>query len=139
MQGQTLRYAGNHYIAQDLRRLKSIRSLSDDLEAIFDIVCGLIAETAWPPPYDFCGGMITQFEVDGEKFICFKERVPTTNPQLSPSHGCRIIYALGVSSMAFIPLLVYRANEEGRDYQINSKKFKLTSSNLGKIINERLK
>lgn len=139
MQGQELRYAGNDYIKQDLRRLKSISSLVGDIEAIFNIVSGLVAETAWPPPYNFCGGMITQFEIDGELFVCFKERVPTVSPKLSPSNGCRIIYALSVKSVSFIPLLIYRANEEGTDYQINGKKFRLSSSNLGKIINEKLK
>lgn len=139
MQAQTLRHAGKDFIKQDLRRLKTIKSLPADLESIFDIVCGLVSETGWPPNYDFCGGIITQFKVDGEEFICFKERVPTANPLLSPANGCRIIYALGISSMTFVPLLVYRANEEGCDYKINGKKFKLTSSSLSKIINEKMK
>lgn len=133
-----LKYAGNNYIKQDLRRLKSLRSLSQDIETIFTIVRGHLAEMAWPPPFHSFGGMITQFDSDNESFLCFKERVPITNPKLTPAQGCRLIFALDIGSRVFIPLLLYRANEEGRDYQINGKKFKLTSGNLGKIINQKL-
>ena len=135
MSRQSLKYAGNEFIKQDLRRLKSIKSLEVDLEAVFNLIQGLVEETTWPPPLDFCGGLIAEFDIDGERFTCFKDRVPTVNPRLTPSNGCRLIYALGSNSRTFIPLLVYRANEEGKMYLINGKKLSLTSGNLGKIIN----
>lgn len=139
MQGQQLKYAGNYFIKQDLRRLKSISSLEQDILEAFSVVRGLIDETSWPPPFDFCGGLITKLSIDDEVFLCFKDRVPTVRPKLNPSSGCRLIYALGIDSQAYVPLLLYRANEEGETYSINNKKFNLTSSNLGKIINEKLK
>lgn len=139
MQGQSLKYVGIEFIKQDLRRLKSISSLENDIEEVFNVVSGYVEETSWPPPFDFCGGLITKLDIEGEVFLCFKERVPTASPKLTPSNGCRLVYALGVTSYTFIPLLVYRANEEGTAYSINNKRFNLTSSNLGKIINEKLK
>lgn len=138
MQRHDLKYAGNEFIKNDFRRLKVIKSLENDLLEIFKWVQGLVEESSWPPPYDFCGGLITELQFQDERFICFKVRVPTTRPKLSPSNGCRLIYAFATINMKFIPLLLYRASEEGKDYSIAGKKFKITSSNLGKIINEKL-
>lgn len=134
-----LRYAGNDLILSDLKRLKKIKSLPEDISSIHKLINGMSEESGWPPPVDFCGGLITEFVIDDEKFMCFKDRVPTSNPKLTPSQGCRLIFALSIKSRSFIPLLVFRANEEGQDYMINGKKYKLTSSNFGKIIDEKLK
>ena len=139
MQGRQLKYVGNAFIEHDLRRLKKLTSLSDDLHSVYEIISGLVEELQWPPPYSFCGGLIAEIEIDGERYLCFKDRVPIKNPSMSPSNGCRLVYALGVSTHTFIPLLVYSAKEEKETYNINNKKYSLTSSNLGKIINEKLK
>lgn len=139
MQEPQLRYAGNDFIRSDFRRLKKIKSLEADIEEVFKVICGLVEEANWPPHVDFCGGLITELSIEDEIFRCFKDRVPTTNPPLTPSNGCRLIYAIGIESRTFIPLLVFRASEEGTMYKINSKQFKLTSSNFGKIIDEKLK
>ena len=139
MQEQPLKYVGNEFIENDLKRLKVISSLADDVKDAFNVICGYVEETNWPPLVDFCGGLITELPIEGEIFKCYKDRVPNKKPRFSPSKGCRLIYALGTKSKTFIPLLVFRSNEEGTMYAINNKQFKITSSNFGKIINEKLK
>jgi len=71
--------------------------------------------------------------------LCFKDRVPITNPRLSPSKGARFIYAIIKEYKAFIPLLIFSADEEGKLYEINRKRIPLTKSGFGKIIREKIK
>ncbi len=70
--------------------------------------------------------------------LCFKDRVPITNPPLSSSKGARLIYAIIKEYKLFIPLLVFSANEEGEFYEINRKKIRLTKSGFGNIIREKI-
>lgn len=136
MQGPPLSYAGDDFIKSDLKRLKKWRSASEDIKSQCDIVSGALNEL--PPLFNFCGGLITKIEIEDEVFYCYKDRVPITDPKMSPSEGGRILFAIATKSKAFIPLVFYAAKEEGTMYSINSKQFKLTSTNLGKIINEKL-
>ena len=138
---QELKYAGNDYIEGDLKRLKRLVSLKDDLLDEFNIIRGYWPiELPWPPPdFGFLDGLITKCEVDGELFKVYKDRIPISRPKMSPSEGCRLIFAIGCKSYTFVPLLVYSAKEEKGFYVINNKKFSLKSGNLGKIIGEKLR
>jgi hypothetical protein len=141
MQILELKYAGNNFIANDLKRLKNLRSLVDDLNDEFKVISGYWPdELPWPPPNTgLCDGLITQYKIDGELFKVYKDRIPIAQPKMSPSKGCRLIFAIGCESFTFIPLLLYSSKEEKATYLINNKKFPLTSSNLGKIIGEKLR
>lgn len=140
LQPPQLKYGPTDFIIEDLRRLKKWKSLGVDIANHQLIVSGLLVEAAvYPPPYNFSGGLITRIDHLKGTFLCFKDRVAITDPFMTPEEGARLVYAIIPQLAMFIPMLVYGAFEEGTMYCINKKKFPLTKSGLGKIINEKLK
>ncbi len=123
---------------RDLKRLKRFKSLKEDIYDCYKIVDGLAKESLYPPPISAFGGLITKLECSLGTLLCFKDRVPITNPPLSSSKGARLIYAIIKEYKLFIPLLVFSANEEGEFYEINRKKIRLTKSGFGNIIREKI-
>jgi len=139
MQEQFLRYDERHvFIKNDLKRLKKLKSLPDDIQNQYRIIQGQIRETGWPPPFNFCNGLITRQEINGSAVYFYKDRFAIMNPRLTPSEGGRIIYGLFIKEKLFIPFLVYRANEEGCAYEVNRKRFHLKKCDLAKIIKEKI-
>ncbi len=127
------------FIKRDLRRLKRLKSLKEDIYDCYKIVDGLSKESLYPPPFNAFGGLITKIECSLGTLLCFKDRVPITNPFLPPSKGARLIYTIIKEYKVFIPLLVFSADEEGKLYEINRRKIRLTKSGFGKIIREKIK
>jgi len=140
MSGLSLNYGPEDFIEEDLKRLKAWGSLRSDIHNQYQITCGLLVTTnQFPPPSNFCGGLITyKKHVKGE-FYFFKERVAITNPFMTPAEGARLIFAIVPQLNRFIPILVYAASEEARMYSINGKKLPLKKPGLGKIVNEKLR
>lgn len=126
------------FIKNDLRRLKSWPSLANDIYGCYKVVNGILKEIVFPPTVNSLGGLITEIKCSRGTLLCYKDRLPITNPCLTPSEGGRIIFAIIKEQRIFIPLLVYAAKEEKGPYKINNKKFFLTKSSLGKIIREKL-
>ena len=139
MQSEFLKYGGNHFIKNDLKRLKRWSSLEEDVLNFFKILSGGLSETKWPPPNSFGGGLITKKQSAEETILFFKDRQGITDPRTNPAQGARIVYGLVKEQRVFIPFLVFSASEEGKYYRINSKKLLLTKSNFTKIIDEKIK
>ena len=136
-----LPHGGNAFIETDLRRLKRISSLATDIDwARQDIFCMLI-ELGWPKVdvwADIARSLVARIKIDSQPFNCYKTRISTTRPQLSPSQGCRLIYGLGAKQPLFLPLLVYRAAEEGQPLRTNKDRSPITRSNLSRIVQTRV-
>lgn len=140
MQNKSLKYDDSlTFIKRDLKRLKKWKSIEDDVYACYKIINGMICETRYPPTFDFCGGLIFERKCFYGTLLCYKDRIAIKEPPLSPSEGARLIFAIIKEPAVFIPLILFKVSEERTFYNINSKKFRLTSSNFGKIIIEKLK
>lgn len=138
---EALNYAGTDFIKGDLRRLKRLSSLEEDIFNNYRIIMGKLTDGLLPSSLFNClfGDCLTQKTVNAETIEFYKIRVGITNPKMSPSCGVRLVYGVVRSKKSFVPILVYAACEEGRYYQINNKKLPLKKSGLVQIIDEKLK
>jgi len=108
---------GNDLIRSDIKRLKKLKSLEQDLEKYFNAHAGqlrhfgqLSCEIAFHEGYRVC-----------------KQRIAVAHPRLSPSEGCRLWFVI-TKSGTYIRCLLYSAKEEG----------KYTKSKCFRVIRERL-
>lgn len=108
---RSLVFLGVELIEEDLRRLKKLSSLENDIREYFPLVRGSFES------YGFCRDKNDFiFGVDG-LLDCYKTRLRITDPFLPPAKGCRLFYLVTTESH-FVPILVYRASEES-DYPIS--------------------
>lgn len=118
---RSLVFLGVELIEEDLRRLKKLSSLENDIREYFPLVRGSFES------YGFCRDKNDFiFGVEG-LLDCYKTRLRITDPFLSPSKGCRLFYIVTTGSH-FVPILVYRASEES-SYPISASR---------RIIKERI-
>lgn len=139
-----MQYIIGPYIKRDLKRLKKIKSLADDLENHYKIFRGKVKEkitNQYQVP--LASAFLYKTEIDdGIKILFYKDRCATTNPKMTPSEGLRIIFALYVKDgnpMQYTPFIVFLAKEEGERYFTpNNKKYPLKTSHFKDIIEAKL-
>ncbi|MCH7492510.1 hypothetical protein IID19_02845 [Patescibacteria group bacterium] len=139
MQGDDFNFVGDIYIRKDLKKIKKFVSLGEDiknkLKIIHDDVLDSHVGSVSSFPYsDFIAKSIYK----GEEVCFYKTRVPIKSAGLSARKGCRLLFGFVKSGLAFVPILVFRVDQEGKSYNINRKKFPLTSSGFSSIIREKL-
>lgn len=89
-------------IKDDIKRLKGIRSLENDLNAFF------IKHKNTIKDFGKLSCEITQTPL----YIICKERIPFTNPKTEPSKGGRLWFAIMKNNSKYIRCLLYMAKEE---------------------------
>lgn len=97
---------GNDIIQEDLKRLKSYRSLEQDIDIIFQEV-----NNAW-----IRYGMLRDekdliYKSSEEKLLFFKRRSPISSHNLSKKSGARLIYCI-IKKEKYLPFLLFAAKEE---------------------------
>jgi len=139
-----MEYSQGPYIKSDLKRLKKIKSLEDDLENHFKIFRGKIGElinSEYNVP--LAQAFLYETKVDSVSVYFYKDRSATINPFMSPSSGLRIVFALFVKDrkpLKYVPFIVFLSKEEGDRYNCpDNKKYPLKSSSFKKIIESKLK
>ena len=133
-----LDYVTDHFIKRDLRRLKTIKSLADDLWAVHEQACLIAFRQAYSPAFNPPHPLVARVAIDRQAFDCYKARVATSNPKLSPAKGCRVIYGVGRKQPLFVPLLLFRASEEGTHYLMGKDKLPLSRSHFSRIIQTKI-
>lgn len=113
---------GNSLIEPDIKRLKRLKSLQEDLGTYF---------TAHINQLETFGRLSCQITADKEYVVC-KERIAITRPRLSPSKGCRLWFVITRNSGYYIRCLLYSASEE-KTYQ-KSVCFKLVTERLETLL-----
>jgi hypothetical protein len=140
MSDERFEYGSTGLITQDLRRLKKWRSLEDDVKNHYKMWAGRLSDEILRSVFNYplCEH-ITKKVSGGEEINFYKMRVGISNPRISSSGGCRLVFGILLRSKKFIPVLLYAACEEGKFYPINGKKICLKKSGLIQIIDEKLK
>ena len=114
---------GNSLIEGDIRRLKKIRSMDEDLQTFF------IAHTNLLNSF---GKLSCEIVGAGTKdYIVCKERIRFSNPSTPPSNGGRLWFVVTKNGF-YIRCLLYLAKEE-KTYT-KSVCFRIIKSNLERII-----
>ncbi len=137
---KVIEYCDVGLIENDLKRLKKLVSLKEDIKNTCNIIIGKTTDNIILnscPPKTIFGDLITKKTLEDKDFHFYKKRVPITNPKTSPSEGCRLIY--GICVYKLIPFFVYKAPEEKAHYEINNKKIPIQKAGLIKIIEEKIK
>jgi len=112
---------GNNLIDPDIKRLKSLKSLKEDLNNYF---------TAHVNALNSSGRLSCQI-ASGENYIVCKQRIAITKPRLSPSKGCRLWFVITPTGY-YIRCLLYLAKEE-KNYK-KSTCFKIVKERLETIL-----
>lgn len=132
-------YVGNDLIKKDLKRLKRLISLGDDITNSYLILMGKLTDVLSHNMFSSpLGDFLTEKSIKGFNFRFYKKSINISNPKLSSSSGARLIFGVQEEKRKFIPILVYSASEEKKHYFINQKKLPLTKPGLIKIIDEKI-
>ena len=132
------------YVARDLKRLKKIHSLEEDLKNHFTIFRGRVSERITSEYQVPLAQAMLHKEDLGEGIVVYfyKDRSAITNPKMSPAEGLRIIFGLYIKDrkpIKYVPFIVFTAKEEGKDYYApNGKEYPLRSSSFRQIIVAKL-
>lgn len=113
---------GNSLILKDIKRLKQIRSVEEDLETFFIKHKNTLTSF----------GKLSCEIASTDQYIICKERVGFSNPQTPPSKGGRLWFAI-TKNGHYIRCLLYIAKEE--DKYPKSICFKIIKENLNVILN----
>lgn len=108
---------GNSLIEPDIKRLKSLKSLQEDLNNYFTAHANVLKSS----------GRLSCQIASGENYIVCKQRITISRPKLSPSKGGRLWFVI-THTGHYIRCLLYLAKEE--------KKYK--KSICFRIVKERL-
>lgn len=133
---------GNQLISSDLKRLKKIKSLEEDIESQFKMIRGKIFEINRPELYtNRLGDFILQVCYEDIKILVYKSRFVISDPKSKgTADGYRTVFGILQSDKktTFIPILVFIANEEGKTITETGKKVKLQSKGLKVIVKKRI-
>ncbi|MBU4210480.1 hypothetical protein KKC08_00665 [Patescibacteria group bacterium] len=92
---------GNDLILSDLKRLKKLKSLKEDLKKYFNYHQNQARN----------GGNLSCQIATNQGFKICKQRVGTSNPKMSPSEGCRLWFVITQDGY-YVKCLLYSAKEE---------------------------
>lgn len=132
------------FLKLDIRRLKQIKSLKDDVKAHHKFLVGKFWELRNSPRYHVpTAKTVLLEEVDGNggRVQVCKFRQVTTKPKSDKSSGLRIIAAIFFNDegpVKYVPILVYSAKEEGTSISFEGKNYKLTKSGIISLFKSRL-
>lgn len=136
-------FFGCSYIKRDLKRLKRIKSLKEDVENHFKIFRGVVNDRQRPQGWPFtCGVADYLFEIEiGDKtFYFYKARQATTNPSSGTAKGVRIIFCVDGDRSKYIPFLVFEASEEDTKYHApDNRDYLLKGQNFKSIIEAKIR
>lgn len=139
-----MNFVEGNYIEKDVRRLKKITSLLEDVKSHYLIFKGCLDEKI-NNKYDVPLVSALLYETvlsGGIEVLFYKDRCATKNPRMTPREGLRIVFALYVKDkvpIQYMPFIIFTAKEEKDRYICpDGKQYPLTSSSFKKIIESKL-
>lgn len=127
-------------VKSDLRNLKCWKSLQDDVFYTLKIAHGKVTDNYSNIFSSPLGYFITEKKIDTKRILFYKLRVKITSPMVPSANGGRLVYAVLVENdrIIYLPILIFRAADEGKTCCFNGKYFSLTLSGFKSIIEEKL-